>query len=41
MTKQTTVKDFTKQILASSTFDGTPVSAFDSYIYYTGSRSIK
>lgn len=42
MTKQMTVKDFTKQILASSIFDGTPVSAFDSYIYYnTGSRSIK
>ena len=41
MTKQTTVKDFTKQILASSIFDGAPVSAFDSYTYYTGSCGIK
>ena len=41
MIKQMTAKYFTKQILASSIFDGTPVSAFDSYTYYTGSRSIK
>ena len=41
MIKQMTVKDFTKQILASSTFDGAPVSAFDSYTYYTGSCGIK
>lgn len=41
MTKQITVKDFTKQILASSIFDGIPVSAFDSYTYYTESHSIK
>ena len=41
MIKQMIVKDFTKQILASSIFNGTPMSAFDSYTYYTGSRSIK
>lgn len=42
MAKQMTAKYFTKQILASSIFDGISVSAFDSYAYYnTGSCSIK